>query len=272
MSIVAAGKFRWRDILTTACDMLSARHNPRHNYERCAERRFANWQTHRRRRVRNFPEANVAVRLARGAALSHRRASFAISLAERASLREASAMDELALTIRAARPKDAAEVARIYIESWHDTYPGVLSSALLCAMTLKGQTARWLSAIRAQKRETVLVAEDPKLGIVAMSSMGASRDRSFGYDGEVYTLYVDPNHFGRGAGRTLLNGAFAVLRARGFGSCVIWAHAHNNARFFYETMGGRAVAERTARMMGDVVPEVAFGWKTLALAERSHAK
>ena len=55
-------------------------------------------------------------------------------------------------------------------------------------------------------------------------------------------------------------------------SCVIWAHAGNNARFFYETMGGRTVAERTAPMMGDLVPEVAFGWKKLALAERSHAK
>ena len=70
----------------------------------------------------------------------------------------------------------------------------------------------------------------------------------------------------------LLNAAFAVLRQRNFASCIIWAHAGNNARFFYETMGGRLVAERTARMMGDAVPETAFGWKTLALAERSHAK
>jgi GNAT superfamily N-acetyltransferase len=181
-------------------------------------------------------------------------------------------MDDLALTVRVARPADAAEVARIYIESWHDTYPGVLSPALLCAMTPKGQTARWLAAIRAQKHETVLVAEDAKAGIVAMASLGASRDRGFGYDGEVYTLYVDPNYVGRGAGRTLLTGAFAVLRARGFTSCVIWAHAQNNARFFYETMGGRSVAERKARMMGDMVPEVAFGWKKLALAVRSHAR
>jgi len=181
-------------------------------------------------------------------------------------------MDELALSVRVARPKDAAEVARIYIESWHDTYPAVLSRAMLCAMTPKGQSARWLAAIRAQKRENVLVAEDPKAGIVAMTSLGPARDRSFGYDGEVYTLYVDPNHYGKGAGRMLLNGAFAILRARGFSSCVIWAHARNNARFFYETMGGRAVAERTAPMMGDMVPEVAFGWKKLALAERSHAK
>lgn len=181
-------------------------------------------------------------------------------------------MDDLALSVRVARPKDAAEVARIYIESWHDTYPAVLSRALLCAMTPKGQTARWLAAIRSQKRETVLVAEDAKAGIVAMGSLGPARDRSLGYDGEVYTLYVDPNYFGRGAGRTVLHGAFAVLRARGFTSCVIWAHAQNNARFFYETMGGRTVAERKARMMGDMVPEVAFGWKTLALAERSHAR
>ena len=181
-------------------------------------------------------------------------------------------MDDLALTIRVARPKDAAEVARIYIDSWHDTYPGVLSSALLCSMTPKGQTARWHAAIRSQKRENVLVAEDAKAGMVAMASLGPARDKSFGYDGEVFTLYVDPNYFGRGAGKTLLNGAFAVLKARGFTSCVIWAHAQNNARFFYETMGGRKVAERQARMMGDAVPEVAFGWKKLALAERSHAR
>lgn len=179
-------------------------------------------------------------------------------------------MEPLALTVRQARPNDAAAIARVYIESWHDTYPGVLSKALLCAMTPKGQTMRWHAAIRA--RDMVLVAEHEKHGIVAMGSAGATRDRGFGFDGEVYTLYVDPAFYGRGAGRLLLNGAFAGLRQRGFRSCVIWAHAKNNARFFYEAMGGRLVAERTARMMGDTVPEAAFGWKTLVLAERSVAR
>ena len=79
---------------------------------------------------------------------------------------------------------------------------------------------------------------------------------------------IEPTDFGR----ALLKAAFATLRQRGRTSCVIWAHAGNNARFFYETMGGSVVAERKARMMGDLVPETAFGWKTLALAERSHAK
>jgi GNAT superfamily N-acetyltransferase len=181
-------------------------------------------------------------------------------------------MNELALSVRVARPDDAAAIARIYIDSWHDTYPAVLPRALLCAMTPKGQTARWLAAIRSQRREAVLVAENQKYGIVGMASLGASRDRAFGFDGEVYTLYVDPDHYGCGAGRLLLNGAFEVLRARGFTACVIWAHAKNNARFFYEALGGRAVAERQAKMMGDMVPETAFGWKRLSLTEGSPAR
>lgn len=181
-------------------------------------------------------------------------------------------METLALTVRAARPTDAPQVARVYIESWHDTYPGVIPNALLRAMTQKGQTARWNAAIRAHGREAVLVAEDPGAGIIGMASLGPARDRGLGYDAEVYTLYVDPAYFGRGAGRALLNAAFLVLRQKNFMSCVIWAHAKNNARFFYEAMGGRVVAERSGKLMGEPTPEIAFGWKALAIAPRSRAK
>ena len=181
-------------------------------------------------------------------------------------------MSNLALQIRQARHEDAAEIARVYIESWHDTYPGVLPGSLLCAMTPRGQTARWQAAIRTNGRETVLVAENIRHGIVGMASLGASRDHCLGFDGEVYTLYVDPAFYGCGAGRALLKGAFITLQKNGMTSCVIWAHARNHARFFYEAMGGRLIAERTARLMGESVQEAAFGWKTLALAERSTAR
>ncbi len=181
-------------------------------------------------------------------------------------------MSNLALQIRLARPEDAAEVARVYIESWHDTYPGVLPSSLLRAMTPKGQTARWRAAIRAQSREAVLVAESSRYGIIGMASMGPARDDGLGFDGEIFTLYVDPAFYGRGAGRALLKGAFSALRKSGMSSCVIWAHARNHARFFYEAMGGRLIAQRTAKLMGETVPETAFGWRTLALAERSPAR
>lgn len=109
------------------------------------------------------------------------------------------------------------------------------------------------------------MAEDPVAELIGMASLGPARDRGLGFDGEIYTLYVDPSYFGRGAGRALLDAGFVLLRQRGFSSCVIWAHAKNNARFFYEALGGRLVAERCGKLMGETTPEVGFGWKTLAV-------
>jgi len=70
----------------------------------------------------------------------------------------------------------------------------------------------------------------------------------------------------------LLAGAFESFKDRKLRSWLIWAHARNNACFFYEAMGGRLTAERTAKLMGETVQEAAFGWRTLALAERSTAR
>src|ERR1041385_4303498 len=181
-------------------------------------------------------------------------------------------MDQLVVAVRQARAEDAAQIARVYIDSWHDAYAGILPNRLLCTMTLRGQTARWRAAIRARGREVVFVADGGAYGVVGMTSFGPARDSTLGFDGEVYTLYVDPALYGRGSGRALLQGAFAALRKRGHSSCVIWAHAKNPVRFFYEAMGGRLVAERTAQMMGDAVPENGFGWRKLALAERSRSE
>jgi GNAT superfamily N-acetyltransferase len=167
--------------------------------------------------------------------------------------------------IRKARPSDADAIARIYIEAWQDTYPALLPSRLLLTMTQEGQTQRWRNAITIAARETVYVAEDGRRNVVAMTSFGRSRDSGFGFDSEIYTLYVDPAFTGLGFGRAILNGAFTALSNLKHESCLIWAHSKNPARFFYEAMGGRLVAERTTNMMGIPVPEVAYGWRKLAL-------
>ena len=165
-------------------------------------------------------------------------------------------------TVRAARPGDADDIARVYIDSWHDTYPGTLPVALLSRMTQRGQSARWKAVIAARGRHRVMVAEAQH--IVGMASFGPARDTGSGFDSEVYTLYVDPDYFGQGVGRALLDGCFEALRDKGCRTCIIWAHARNNARFFYEAMGGRLVAERVNRLMGTPTPEAAFGWTEIA--------
>ncbi|HUO93880.1 MAG TPA: GNAT family N-acetyltransferase [Rhizomicrobium sp.] len=180
-------------------------------------------------------------------------------------------MDEFTLSVRTARQDDGEAVARVYVDAWRDTYPGILPTELLRGMSVRVQAGRWRAAIAGGSRERVLVAEGQGHGVIGMTSLGAAQDRALGYDGEIYTLYVSPDFFGHGIGTHLLRAGFGALRAAGFTSCVIWAHARNPARFFYEAMGGRLVAERSRRMGGMNVPEAAFGWKRLTLAERKTA-
>ncbi|HYS45379.1 MAG TPA: hypothetical protein VEM35_03020, partial [Rhizomicrobium sp.] len=61
-------------------------------------------------------------------------------------------MNDLALSVRTARPEDAADLARIYIESWQDTYAGTISHTLLNSMSLRAHTARWQASIKSMER------------------------------------------------------------------------------------------------------------------------
>ena len=133
-------------------------------------------------------------------------------------------------------------------------------------MSIKTHTARWQSQLRTPG--SVIVAEDAQQGVVGLSSLGGARDSGLGFEGEVYTLYVDPGFFGRGVGSKLLHGAFAALKERKLNSCLIWSHARNNACYFYEAMGGLRVATRTTRVGGEPAPEICFGWKRLATSSR----
>ena len=180
-------------------------------------------------------------------------------------------MNDLALSVRLARPEDAADLARIYIDSWQDTYAGLIPHAILSGMSLARLSASWTSSIRAAERggSAVLVAEDAGHGPIGLCSLGPARDTGLGYDGEIYTLYVDPSFLGRGTGRALLAGAFDALEARKLRSCLIWAHARNNACYFYEAMGGKRVASRTIRLLGELTPEVGFGWTQLAVIRQN---
>lgn len=179
------------------------------------------------------------------------------------------------LTIRMARPADAAAVARVYVSAWQDCYPGLMPFPLLTAMSERGQSARWLKTIAGGGTESVLVAEqtdtDGPGSIIGMACFGPARDIGVGFEGEIYALYVAPNLYGCGVGRALLKGCFMALSMAGQSSAVIWAHAQTPARFFYEAMGGKPVAERITRVMGEKVPETAYGWRKLVLTGESEA-
>lgn len=165
--------------------------------------------------------------------------------------------------IRPARPDDAAAVARVYVDTWRSVYAGVLPDRVLTRMSHIRQSQAWRREIGIRDGSRVLVAELPRVGVVGFVGIGSSRYGPASFDGEIQTLYVADDYQGQGLGRALLSAGLGALKGRGFNAAVVWVLSANPARFFYEAMGGRRVAQRDETLWGTVLNECAYGWRDL---------
>ncbi len=86
------------------------------------------------------------------------------------------------------------------------------------------------------RRHTIVVEDDGE--IVGFADLGPEReDDSIG---ELYAIYVLPETWGRGVGRTLMSEAVYRLRHAGFAEAVLWVLEENpRTRRFYELAGWR---------------------------------
>ena len=85
----------------------------------------------------------------------------------------------------------------------------------------------------------------------------------------MFTLYVHPDHIGRGIGRALLGGLARAFLRRGVATMLAWVLSGNPARWFYQNQGGRTVARRTIPFAGERLPAMAYGWSDVrALVDR----
>ena len=174
------------------------------------------------------------------------------------------------MKIRRAVPRDAPAIGRVYVETWQSSYAGLLPDELLARMSDVRQSAWWSRALEnPSESRGIFVAEDEEMGVVGFGSCGPARQIPEGLDGteqrvgEVYTLYVESDFQNLGLGRRLLDAMFRQLREQGCDCAVLWMLADNPSRFFYEGLGGRMVGERTDKMAGKDVDEVAYAWSDL---------
>jgi|HubBroStandDraft_1064217.scaffolds.fasta_scaffold00065_15 ribosomal protein S18 acetylase RimI-like enzyme len=177
------------------------------------------------------------------------------------------------LSIRAANVADVRAIAQVDVETWRATYAGVLPDHMLVGLSERQRAGVWSRFITRRPGDTV-AAVDERGTMLGFGSCGAQREPDLPYSGEVFTLYVLPDYQGQGVGRQLLLALFARLIRCGLYSAVVWVLAENPARFFYERVGGRAVARRRMDMAQNQVDAIAFAWTDLpdAIRNRGRAK
>jgi GNAT superfamily N-acetyltransferase len=161
------------------------------------------------------------------------------------------------LTIRPAHPGDAAAIARVYVDSWRETYRGLIPQAYLDSMSYAAHERRWRASFAAGG--WAFVAEVEKR-VVGLAAGGSCRTRG-AFGGELFVLYVLGFFHNRGVGRGLFDATQIELARRGHGDMLVRVLATNPSRGFYEHLGGDRVGDSFCEIGGVRLKELAYGWR-----------
>jgi ribosomal protein S18 acetylase RimI-like enzyme len=164
--------------------------------------------------------------------------------------------------IRVALPNDAAEIARVHVESWRSSYRGLLADEFLDSLSEAGYADRWRRVI-GDGASRVFVVEEPD-GVVGFASGGRERAGESGYEGELYAIYIVAGSQRKGHGRELVHTMAAALREKGLRDMIVWVLRDNtSAREFYERLGGTYVRSQPITIGPTTLEEVSYGWRSL---------
>lgn len=149
---------------------------------------------------------------------------------------------------------DRNAVSRIYEKSWRAAYRGIIPQDYLDAIP----RGRWVKNLDIPGWHTLVCVQDREY--IGTSSFCRSRFARYPDAGEVISIYLLPEYYGKGYGGPLLEAALAGLKAQGFTDAFLWVLEENaRARHFYEKHGFSCTDEyMDASIGGKVLREVRY--------------
>lgn len=178
------------------------------------------------------------------------------------------------MKIRPAHRDDALPMARVFVNTFIDTYHGVMSEEWL-----QKRRQEWRYELFAddwQKlidkiaagnapRSLIYVAEDTGGEVVGFALTRPSKSETVGDDvAELDLLYINTNRQRQGIGRALVLATAAHLVELGVSTLQILTPVdHAQGRAFYDKLGGRIVGAREDYDDGDRIELVIYEWNDL---------
>lgn len=165
------------------------------------------------------------------------------------------------MKIRKAVQEDVAGIARVHVDSWLETYQGIVPDAYLNGLRYEKRELLWK---RNLKEFEVLVAETKQGRVVGFASWGLSRTHPQ-YKGELNAIYLLQYYQGKGIGRKLFEEVVAVSNYYDIHSMIVKVLEDNKACSFYEAMGGKKIDTVMIDIEGKPLRESIYGWENIRI-------
>jgi GNAT superfamily N-acetyltransferase len=153
--------------------------------------------------------------------------------------------------VRAARPEDAAEIARIQLATWRTAYRRMFPAHVLASLDEAYLARGWSEAIESapSERHRVLIAVEQGESasqVVGFAAAGPADDEALAPEepplgpevAAVTDLLIEPRWGRRGHGSRLLAATVDRWREDGFATAVAWAYEQDHAMQKFLTSAG----------------------------------
>lgn len=149
---------------------------------------------------------------------------------------------------------DFVAIGNIYVKSWQTAYRGIVSQDYLDSLS----GGWWAQRIAESRYNDYVVVEDGRY--IGTSSTGAARDEKLADYGEIISIYLLPEYFGKGYAEPLIKFVENALKEEGYKNIYLWVLEDNiRARKFYEKQGFLANGDTTTmEISGEVLVEVRY--------------
>ena len=116
-----------------------------------------------------------------------------------------------AILYREATVADSYAVAQVHVQSWRDSFAGLVPQSFLDGMSVEQRAKAFASRVT-NGFYKMFLAEAQGRGVVGFMDIGKSRDSQWPYEAELYAIYILKEFQRQGVGQELFNlGVEAII-------------------------------------------------------------
>ena len=169
---------------------------------------------------------------------------------------------QLKFTFREANVADALAVAEVHVQSWRESFAGIVPQTFLDKMSVENRTKAFETGFALDSYK-MFVAETEANGIVGFADFGKTRDNQNKFEAELYAIYLLRDFQRMGIGGKLFDLGAKYLVANNMNSLSLTALEVSPYKQFYEKMGGHLVERKTTQIESESYATVVYGWNKL---------
>jgi len=157
--------------------------------------------------------------------------------------------------IRLAVLGDAQQIAEVHVQSWNETYTGMIKQEIIDRADIEKRVQLWQQIFSHQDHHVLVYEQDGQ--IVGFLSGYFNTTHNIA---EIDAFYLLKKIQKQGVGREIFERFYQYAHAKHYQFIRLGVINKNPSRHFYEKLGGNVLGEEILSDYGDGITEVSYQW------------